>query len=205
MYGHGSHIYLCGLATEKNVGRWQQGCPFSLARTLGLGPELSSVGRARPCPRGGKPSEAEGALLPAPCSQPSAEERAPLGAGASKTNRDSKNNSQLRSSLVSANFYFHSCQSAFAAMVTNLEINHIKTLKAHLNRKVQPTVLAKKKKKKDSNIPRSQPSYFPIESFKYHDLTTFFSALTSVLMLTNKLGALFSLIFLTHTKQVLLQ
>lgn len=32
-------------------------------------------------------------------------------------------------------------------MVTNLEINYIKTLKAHLNRKVQPTVLAKKKKR----------------------------------------------------------
>ena len=96
---------------------------------------------------GGDPREAEGALLPAALQlghQLSLEERTLLRARGSKTNRDCKNNIQLLSSLVFANVYFHSCKSAIAAMVTNLEINYIKTLKTHLNREVQPTVLAKK-------------------------------------------------------------
>lgn len=96
---------------------------------------------------GGDPREAEGALRPAALQlsdQPSLGERALRGAGGSKTNRDCKNNIQLLSSLVFADVYFHSFEFAIAAMVTNLEINYIKTSKRHLNRKVQPTVLAKK-------------------------------------------------------------
>lgn len=81
---------------------------------------------------GGDPREAEGALLPAALQlsdQPSLEECTLLGAGGSKSNRDCKTNIQLLSSLVFANVYFHSCESAIGAMVTNLKINYIKMLK----------------------------------------------------------------------------
>lgn len=61
-----------------------------------------------------------------------------------RANRDHKNNSQPLSSLVFANVCFHSCESAIAAMVTNLDVNYIKTLRIHSKTKVQPAVLAKK-------------------------------------------------------------
>jgi len=109
---------------------------------------------------GGDPREAEGAPLPAALQlgdRPSPEELTLLGAGGSKANRDCKNHIQLLSSLIFANVYFHSLKSAIAAMVNDLEIYYIMILKAHLNKKVQPTVLAKNLKYSQITPPPTFP------------------------------------------------
>lgn len=119
---------------------WEDGSNLSLDPKFSM-MEQSSV----PC-LGGDPRQAEGAQLPEAwqSNQPWLGKLTLLGTGGSKTNRDGRNNIQLFSSLICAEVYFHSCESAIAAMVTNLEINYIKTLTTYLNRNMQPTVLAER-------------------------------------------------------------
>lgn len=120
--------------------------PGKMAIKLGLGPKFSVMKKSSvPC-LGSDPRQAEGAQLPAAWqrNQPLLGKLTLLGTTGSKTNRDGKNNIQPFSGLICAEVYFHSCESAIAAMVTNLEINYIKTLTRCLNRNIQPTVLAKR-------------------------------------------------------------
>lgn len=120
--------------------------PGKMAIKLSLGPKFNVMKKSSvPC-LGSDPRQAEGAQLPAAWqrNQVLLGKLTLLGTSGSKTNRDGKNNIQLFSGLICAEVYFHSCESAIAAMVTNLEINYIKTLTTYLNRNIQPTVLAKR-------------------------------------------------------------